>query len=398
MRRFFVFSFIATALLFLFGGFFLLNRLMQYRSEIALLKEDGFPVSIADLELDPAAGQVDATVQFSRLLGPLGSFETEMYKDEEIHDREVDETTIKLFNELNEAYPTVYPLVTEVANADFVGFEKKGLGAQETLDFELLRLQQIRSCARVLNFKARVLAAQGKPDEALECSIEILKVVDNFGRYPTLVAQLVRHACRGIAIASAYEILSKHKVKPETRAQLNTLLEASERSDEYRWTLISERAFGSSILSEMGTVPMAFSGSGYLGLIGDELAQCDKEAFAKDLSFENEISWFDGTHARMILPALQQTRLAGYRLRSQLRGLRIVNALTAKPESAEKEITKEYLVKLGVPESMTIDTMDGKPMRIKRIDDNWVVYSIGPDLVDDGGVKAGAKDFVVGPE
>lgn len=395
MKRFFSYSILGTALVVLIGGFFLLNRLMEFRNEIESLKDQGFPVAISDLETDPADGQVDATKQFSRLLGPLGSFEAEMNEDPEIHDREVDETTIKLFNELDTAYPTVYPLITEIANAGFVGFEKKGVGAREALDFELDRMQHLRNCARVLDFKARILAAQGKPDQALEATMEIFKLCQAFEKRPTLIGHLVRSACRGIAIRSAYGILSEHDVAAKSREQLNALLDSFEASDGYHWTLVSERAVGSSLLSEMGTLHLALSGMSYLDLIEGEIQQCDKEAFEKDLSFA------DGFQAHMIMPAITQTRLANSRLKSQIRGLRIVNALTEHPESVDKEkIDKDYLMSIGVPEQMTIDTMDGKPMKIKRVDDFWVVYSVGEDLIDDGGEVSenSLNDFVVGPE
>lgn len=392
MKRFFAYSTVGTVLIILFGGFFLLNRLMQFRGELASLKDQGFPVAIADLEISPEADQVDATKQFSRLLGTLGSFESEMYG---AYDGEhpVDEKTIKLFNDLNAAYPTVYPLIAEVTNAGFVGFETKDVGDHDMLD----RVQQIRSCARVLHFKAKVLAAQEKPDQALNSVMEIFKLCETFEKHPSLIAHLVRCACRGLAIGSAYDILSEHEVTAQTREQLNELLENFESSDDYRRTLVSERAVGSSLLSEMGTMSLAFGGIGYLDLIGKELEQCDKEAFEKDLTFENNISWLDGGHATaMIMPALRQTRIANSRVKSRMRGLRIINALTANAESIEKEFTKEYLIGLGVPESMTVDTMNGEVLKVKRKDDQWVVYSVGEDLVDDGGNAKLAKDFVVG--
>lgn len=397
MKRFFAYSSVGTALIFLLGGFFLLNRLMQFRGEIASLKDEGFPAAIADLEISPTENQVDATAQFSRLLMPLGSFEAEMY---EAYDGEqpVDEKTIKLFNDLNTAYPDVYRLITEVTNARFVGFEKKDVGARETLDAELMRMQQVRSCARVLAFKAEVFAAQEKPDQAMQSAMEIFKLCETFDKHPSLIAHLVRCACRGIAINSAYEILSNHQVTDQTREQLNDLLGNFEASDGHRWTLVTERAVGSSLLSEMGTVPLAFSGIAYLDLIAEELEQCDKEAFEKDLSFENHVSWLDGVHATMIMPALRQTRIANSRVKCQMRGLRIINALTANPESIEKEITKQYLIDLGVPDSMTIDTMNGEILNVKRENDRWIVYSVGEDLVDDGGNAELVKDFVVGPE
>ena len=402
MKRFFAFSSLGTALLILFGGIFLLNRLAQFRNEIATLKEAGFPVSIADLETQPTAEQVDATKQFSRLLEPLGSFESEMYEEYGKLEGEVDETVIELYNELDTAYPTVYPLITEIANAGHVGFKTKEMSAREFLDVELERLQRIRSCARVLDFKAKILAAQGKPDQALQASLEIFKLCEAFDKSPTLLAHLIRCACRGIAIGSAYEILSQHEVAAQSREQLDELLDNYQASDEYRWTLISERAVGSLLLSEMGTIQLALNGAAYLDLIESELQQYDKEAYKKDLSFENEVGPLDRVQAEMILPAMRASRLANSRVKSQARGLRIINALTSNPDPVDKQIDQAYLLSIGVPKPMTIDPMNGEPLKVKRVKletgDQWVVYSVGEDLIDDGGNAKEIKDFVVGPE
>lgn len=402
MKRFFALSGIGTALVLVFGGLILLNQLMLYRNEIILLKEAGFPVSIADLETFPEDQQVDASKQFSRLMGPLESFEAEREEGFDIYDDEEDETAIKLFDDLNAAYPTVYPLITEIANAGYVSFEKKDVSAREALDFELDRLKRIRSCARCLQFKASVLAAQGKPDQALQRSMEIFKLCQAVDKRPTLMAHLVRCACRGIAIRSAYQILSEHDVTTQSREQLNELLDDFEAADGYRWTLISERALGSALLSEMGTVQLSLNGITYLNLIESEIEQCDKESFEKDLSFEDEIGWLDGIQSASILPALRTSRTANLRVKSQVRGLRIINALTQHPESTGKEIDQAYLLSIGVPKPMTIDTMTGEPMKVKLLKaeagDQWVVYSVGADLIDDGGNIEEAKDFAVGPE
>ncbi len=42
--------------------------------------------------------------------------------------------------------------------------------------------------------------------------------------------------------------------------------------------------------------------------------------------------------------------------------------------------------------------MNGEPMKIKRVNGKWVVYSVGSNLVDDGGDSEELKDFVLGGE
>ena len=99
---------------------------------------------------------------------------------------------------------------------------------------------------------------------------------------------------------------------------------------------------------------------------------------------------------------MSSLRIANSRIKSQVRGLRIVNALTRNPESVDKEIDQAYLLSIRVPQPMTIDTMNGQPMQVKLMKDQtgvqWMVYSVGEDLVDDGGSQNEGKDFVVGPE
>ena len=88
--------------------------------------------------------------------------------------------------------------------------------------------------------------------------------------------------------------------------------------------------------------------------------------------------------------------MARFRTTSQIRGLRIINALQSNSDSKDQEITQQYLKKIGVPDPMIVDTMDGEPMRVKRTDDSLVVYSVGPNREDDGGTREGMLDFVIG--
>ena len=61
--------------------------------------------------------------------------------------------------------------------------------------------------------------------------------------------------------------------------------------------------------------------------------------------------------------------------------------------------TPDYLESLGVPTAATIDPFTGEPMTIKRVDDRWLVYSVGPDHTDDAGdwqrdLRFGGKDLL----
>jgi hypothetical protein len=384
MRKLFKISAIIAALLILIVGGVLFNRLSQFRAEIARLKSEGSPVSFEDLKTAPEEIAIDGTDTFNRLQSSLASFEAEMWEDEEVATRPVDDGMIARFDELNQAYPDVFPLLDELAQADDLCYEFQG-DFQPAINAELDRVQKLRSCARVLAWKMRVLAAQQKLDEAAAAGVQIFELCRVFDQQPTLVAHLVRVACEGIAISYIHKLITTHDISEEARKRLNQSIESRATSDHYLESLITERAAGIEYISQMGLFQMAFNGNAYLEAINEEIENCQKQPFEQEFESEDRYTILDGWVAGSILPALRQLRMASARTTSQLRALRIINALLAHPEAAGKEITPEYLIEIGVPEAMTIDTMTGEPMIVKRIDDHWVVYSVGWNLKDDGG-------------
>jgi hypothetical protein len=78
-----------------------------------------------------------------------------------------------------------------------------------------------------------------------------------------------------------------------------------------------------------------------------------------------------------------------------VRCLRILNALQQagiKPENGEPKLDD-----LQLPEQATKDPFTGEALHVKVVDGEWLVYTVGPDLKDDGGDLANYKDFGVGP-
>jgi hypothetical protein len=73
---------------------------------------------------------------------------------------------------------------------------------------------------------------------------------------------------------------------------------------------------------------------------------------------------------------------------AESRAIQITLALDADPGSADRDQWPvEYLTSIGIPASATVDPFDDQPMRIKRENGQWNVYSCGRDRNDDGAVK-----------
>ena len=76
------------------------------------------------------------------------------------------------------------------------------------------------------------------------------------------------------------------------------------------------------------------------------------------------------------------------------RSLRVLNALQVRGLPSGGDIPK--LTDLGLPEAATIDPFSGKPLLVKKLASGWMVYSVGGNLVDDGGVLDTRTDVGVG--
>ena len=81
--------------------------------------------------------------------------------------------------------------------------------------------------------------------------------------------------------------------------------------------------------------------------------------------------------------------------RAMVRALRVLNVLQLKAQPDAKEPPK--LSELGLPQEVTIDPFDGKPLRVKKVRQGWLIYSVGKNLADDGGDIESYADVGIGP-
>ena len=77
------------------------------------------------------------------------------------------------------------------------------------------------------------------------------------------------------------------------------------------------------------------------------------------------------------------------------RCLRVLNAIQARSANGNELVPK--LNELGLPSEATIDPFNGEPLHVKKLPEGWMVYSVGPDLKDDGGILDGKTDVGAGP-
>ena len=86
---------------------------------------------------------------------------------------------------------------------------------------------------------------------------------------------------------------------------------------------------------------------------------------------------------------------AGRTHRAMSRCLRVLTALQARPP--RKGDTAPKLADLGLPAAITTDPFDDQPLHLRQLPEGWIVYSVGGNLVDDGGKLDGKTDIGAGP-
>ena len=87
--------------------------------------------------------------------------------------------------------------------------------------------------------------------------------------------------------------------------------------------------------------------------------------------------------ASLLAPQLKAAYAATTRAKSAIRSLRVLNAL--ETHVAAGSDTAPKLTDLGLPAEAITDPFNGELLHVKRMPQGWLVYSVGPNLQDNGG-------------
>ena len=256
-----------------------------------------------------------------------------------------------------------------------------------------------------------VLIAAGQQEQAIELGIEILQLARQYDHEPALINMLVSAAVRGIAAEPLYDALAAGPVSPKLHKALDDELALHEDPQRLARTLKSERAFAIDAsesqlhsiqppawLFRMFGWPMKRFYVGALEGLNAEIEVVSKEREGGSKNVGRHMAPKPGQGGilnDLMLPALQAAYDADARTTAVLRTLRIFNALRSFEEKNGREATG--LAELGLPQEVTIDPFDGKPLKLKKTDKGWMVYTVMLNGVDDGGDFVQLHDYGVAP-
>jgi hypothetical protein len=389
----------------------------DYRLESRLekLRAAGEPTCIADLDLANRKGTNGADVLFG-VRPAIEAFAKEhgqFYKTDlgkAYQEMEGGELPTKeqaaAMRAILDKYPSIEPALREALKCDYyrsrLDYKAEFNPFLESL---LNGIQDARTYERMLRWQGEVLLAEGKISKAVEAGVLALRLSRMQEEDPALVSGLVAVANRLNAIYLLNQALRTGPISAEKHAELDHTLA---RFDDLNWyvkVLKTERAVNLSAARDLFPhFPVTWMGTLFqadlLDLYDHLLPLADQPAYlsAKNIAAlepDSDGKWAWNVLLKLFFPAIQAANNAANRNLAEVRCLRVLNALQVYEQSHGKEATG--LDDLDLPAAATIDPFDGKPLKLKKTDAGWVIYSVYQNGKGDGGKFAEMEDCGLAP-
>lgn len=266
------------------------------------------------------------------------------------------------------------------------------------------QLSKLRSCVLLLKLAAISHAHKGDADAAVACVKDGLCLGNSLQKEPFTLPYLVHIACIGAMITGMERTLSATTFTDAQLRDLGDALAAAGERVDLAQTLISERCLLIECTRDPSLNGMTGPGAVILKLPGiqsrglnDILDHMEASIEAAGLpspqrtarfrEIEDRLRGLSMLHvmAQILAPAVARTAELDSRFQAHLNLARTALAIERYRLAAEK--TPEQLDDL-VPkylEQVPIDPFDGRPIRYRRTEPGYVLYSIMEDRQDNGG-------------
>lgn len=276
----------------------------------------------------------------------------------------------------------------------------------------------MREASRALTTKAELLLADGRIDEAAATCATHYRLARHTEQNPTLIGQLVAVAVRGIGNKELERVLSQGTPSVATCRRMFTEMDDPQRLQAWVNAMRAERVFGlqafemveegrgavlaqfednpsrqAAMLLALGTVgrPLLNSSKqyyldclqGYVEALGLPWPQAKAKADALEAQQSHlpQYAWLTS----MLMPVFSRALDTRDRELAYLGASRIALAAKAyKGEHGAYPTSLADLTKAGW--KLPLDPFTGQAYRYQQVGKGFMVYSLGPDLKDDGGV------------
>ncbi len=269
-------------------------------------------------------------------------------------------------------------------------------------DAEFPHYAKLRKCSRLLATTIYVRARRGEVDSALHTAQVSLAMSEAIRSEPTLIGQLVRYAMVAITLPPLQAALSEQSPPTSACQELFDYLAQMEFRQSFVHALWGERVMSISIfdhepeLRKLYGSPMGRKWSNldegmYLRLTSQAIAHLSKpwrqNAHAGEW-FERAINTIPHycIMTRLFVPAFTRSVVKRDQVIAQVGLAQAALALKAyKNKEGSYPDSLEELRQV-IAWELREDPFSGEDLVYKREGDGFLIYSIGPNLKDDGGI------------
>ncbi len=397
------------------------------KREMARLRESGDVLTIEEVIPAVPPGERNAADLYQQAFDALRIADDEQTKLWTDADPPIEEEArLALAREVVAANVRYFGLLDEATRTSACAFP---VNWDQGLSARFDHLASMRTSARMLALRADVLAADGRLDDALASSAAILRMAEHAKMEPTLIGQLVGYAVQEIAVGALERTLSSGSPTPEGLRQLFAQLAAIDNRTASIRAIRGEVAIWGVPLFDM-----VRRNTLYIGNLQSDAALDDQQSSGRRprpaLAYHvvqtvmrplinlDEISYLDAMEGNvraasaawpesdrlsdelyeeverlpfyrriitdMLTPVYSRALLRRDSSTALLGAAQVGLALTAF--HAEHGAYPGSLTELETAGwDLPSDPFGGAPLHYRTEGDGFVVWSIGPDMDDDGG-------------
>jgi hypothetical protein len=298
----------------------------------------------------------------------------------------------------------------------------------------LPHLTPLKHASRLLEFEAIDALENGNAEKAVRSVQASLGLGRSLATEPLLISQLVRISLDAVSCRSLERVLNRARLSDLQLQALNSALLKAENPDALARALIGEQSIGFTLFTTSYRDALAVGPAGRSSRL-ETVAVDLLSPLIKATGFfqRDQVFYFDTMQLyleTLSLPSprnLESAKRAERRIDEAKRGYYIFSAmlLPAFSKTVQKNLEWAALLRVSqtalaierfrlghedrVPDSLSalvpaylpsvpVDPFDGQPLRYARRVEGYVVYSIGPDGVDDGGGERKEKAKFRGPQ
>jgi hypothetical protein len=290
----------------------------------------------------------------------------------------------------------------------------------------LRHLNALRQAARLLELEAIRYTNEQQPQPAVDSVIASLGVARSLNQEPTIISYLVHVACQGITLDSLERILNRIPLTDTQLAKLAGAIEESENPQALTRGFIGDRCVGLDVFQDLraGKIPLKelyiiwrenpplwprflapeYKVTGLLELDEkDYLDMYENSVKITQLPPPESIAASQAAIGKLehlnrwrilsasLLPPLHKAVIKATQCTAKIRDAKTVLAIE-RYRLTNGKLPRQLsdLVPTFLP-AVPNDPFDGKPLRYKTLPKGYVVYSVGDDREDNGGVDKDSK-------